>query len=149
MTHGIGDARRGPVTHADCAHMRAARGTRTLRRAGWSTQTAAAGGRYDRIDMVQPVRERMPAPLAESEQTAQTLVEQCLEAAIQLRASDVHVEPQADKLSIRLRVDGALKPWKEIPIDLHPQVIARLKILAKLDISEKRRAQDGRFTLAT
>jgi type II secretory ATPase GspE/PulE/Tfp pilus assembly ATPase PilB-like protein len=55
-----------------------------------------------------PPPERQPGLPAESEQTAQALIEQCLEAAVQLRASDVHVEPQLDKLAFRLRVDGLL-----------------------------------------
>lgn len=93
--------------------------------------------------------EGMPASLAETEQNAQALVEQCLDAALQLRATDIHIEPQTDKLSFRMRVDGALRLWKEVPIDLHAQIVARLKILAKLDISEKRRPQEGRFTQTT
>ncbi|HKU43715.1 MAG TPA: GspE/PulE family protein [Polyangiales bacterium] len=94
----------------------------------------------------QPAQPGLPA---ESEQSAQALVEQCLEAALQLRASDIHVEPQVDKLAFRLRVDGMLKLWKEAPLDVHQQVIARLKGLAKLDVGEKRRSQEGRFALTT
>lgn len=86
---------------------------------------------------------------AESEQTAQALIDQCLEAAVQLRASDVHVEPQVDKVAFRLRVDGLLKLWKEVPLDQHAQVITRLKVLAKLDVGEKKRSQEGRFSLTT
>jgi type II secretory ATPase GspE/PulE/Tfp pilus assembly ATPase PilB-like protein len=91
--------------------------------------------------------ERPAQPGSESEQTAQVIVDQCLDAAIQQRASDIHVEPQADKLVVRMRVDGMLKVWKEVPLELHPQVLARLKIMAKLDISDRRRPQDGRFTV--
>jgi type II secretory ATPase GspE/PulE/Tfp pilus assembly ATPase PilB-like protein len=83
---------------------------------------------------------------AEPEQTAFALIDQCLAAAVQLGASDVHVEPQGDKLVLRLRVDGQLKIWKELPIEVHAQVMGRLKVMARLDISEKRRPQDGRFT---
>jgi len=86
---------------------------------------------------------------AESEQTAQALIEQCLEAAVQLRASDVHVEPQLDKLAFRLRVEGLLKLWKEVPLEAHAQVITRLKVLARLDVGEKKRSQEGRFSLTT
>ena len=83
---------------------------------------------------------------AEPEQTAFALIDQCLAAAVQLGASDIHIEPQADKLVFRLRVDGQLKIWKELPIEVHAQVMGRLKVMARLDISEKRRPQDGRFT---
>ncbi|HET6331895.1 MAG TPA: GspE/PulE family protein [Polyangiales bacterium] len=96
----------------------------------------------------QPV-EGAPAPLAETAQAAQALLDQLLDAALQLRATDVHVEPQADKLTIRLRVEGVLRFWKEVPLDLHPQVVGRLKSLAKLDVAERRRPQEGRFTQAT
>jgi len=85
------------------------------------------------------------ANAGESEQAAQALVEQCLEAALQLRASDIHVEPLPDKLLIRMRAEGVLKPWKEAPLELHAHVIARLKQLAKLDVNERRRSQEGRF----
>lgn len=93
--------------------------------------------------------ERPPAATSEPELSAQGLIEQCLDAAVQLRASDIHMEPQSDKLTVRLRVDGALKLWRELPLELHTQVIARLKGLAKLDPAERRRCQDGRFSYST
>jgi hypothetical protein len=84
---------------------------------------------------------------AQGEQTVQAIVEQCLEAAIAERASDIHIEPQGDKVLFRMRVDGMLRIWRDLPIDLHPQIVSRLKVIARLDISDKRRPQDGRFTL--
>ena len=93
------------------------------------------------------VRE-LQAPSGEAEQTVQAIIEQCFEVAFQQRASDVHIEPQNDKTVIRLRVDGRLKLWRELPIDLHTQLMSRLKVIAGLDISDKRRPQDGRFTIA-
>ena len=76
-------------------------------------------------------------------------MDQCLEAALQVRASDIHIEPQADKLALRFRVEGLLKLWKEAPLELHAQLIARLKQLAKLDVTERRKSQEGRFTQAS
>lgn len=96
-----------------------------------------------------PPADRQPGAPGEAEQSAQALVDQCLEAALQLRASDIHIEPQADKLAFRLRVEGMLKLWKEVPLDVHAQVIARLKGLARLEVAEKRRSQEGRFALTT
>jgi len=84
---------------------------------------------------------------SEPEQTAQALIEQCLEAGAQLRATDIHVEPQPDRLTLRMRIEGQLKAWKEVPLDLHPQMIARLKQLARLEIGERRKTQEGRFTV--
>lgn len=72
-----------------------------------------------------------------------------MEAALSLRASDIHIEAQGEKVCFRMRVDGLLRIWKEVPIELHPQILARLKILARLDISDKRRPQDGRFSMQT
>lgn len=80
---------------------------------------------------------------------AVSLLEQCFDAANSVRASDVHIEVNDEALRIRMRVDGRLRQWRELPLELHAQVMSRLKVLAKLDISEKRRPQDGRFTLET
>ncbi len=90
-----------------------------------------------------------PGAPANVEATAQNLVGQMLEAAIGQGASDIHVEPQMNKLVVRFRVDGQLVLWKEMPTDLHPQILSRLKIMASLDISEKRLPQDGRFSIDT
>lgn len=84
-----------------------------------------------------------------AEGDAQGLVEQCLDQAGSSRASDVHFEPQADKFLIRFRVDGSLQVWKEMPLGAHSQIVARLKVMASMDISEKRMPQDGRFTRNT
>jgi type II secretory ATPase GspE/PulE/Tfp pilus assembly ATPase PilB-like protein len=94
-------------------------------------------------------RPRSGAPDGRSsiENNAQLIVDQFLDAAQQHRASDVHVEPLSDRVLIRLRVDGRLKVWKELPIELHPQLISRLKVLARMDIAEKRMPQDGRFSV--
>ena len=94
----------------------------------------------------QPQRDHLPRGSDnEQQQTAQAIVEQCLEAATQLRASDIHIEIQDDKLRLRMRVDGRLRLWKDLPLEWHPQVISRLKILARMDIADKRSPQDGRF----
>jgi type IV pilus assembly protein PilB len=62
-------------------------------------------------------------------------------------ASDVHFEPQEDALLVRFRVDGVLRVVQRIPARLTPGVTTRLKVLAKLDIAERRKPQDGRITL--
>jgi type II secretory ATPase GspE/PulE/Tfp pilus assembly ATPase PilB-like protein len=80
---------------------------------------------------------------------ALSIVDQFLDAAIRARASDVHIEPQGDKVLIRLRVDGRLEIWRELGIEMHAQIVSRLKVMASLDISEKRLPQDGRFSIAT
>jgi type IV pilus assembly protein PilB len=62
-------------------------------------------------------------------------------------ASDVHVEPQEDCLLVRYRIDGVLQEVQRIPKRLSSSVVTRLKVLAKLDIAERRRPQDGRISL--
>jgi type IV pilus assembly protein PilB len=62
-------------------------------------------------------------------------------------ASDVHFEPQEDALAVRFRVDGVLQEVQRIPKRMTPGVTTRLKVLAKLDIAERRKPQDGRISL--
>jgi type IV pilus assembly protein PilB len=69
--------------------------------------------------------------------------------AISMRASDIHVEPHARKVRIRLRIDGMLQEIMVIPKDLQHALTSRIKILAGLDIAERRAPQDGRCTLVS
>ncbi|MFL5922247.1 MAG: GspE/PulE family protein, partial [Gaiellaceae bacterium] len=62
-------------------------------------------------------------------------------------ASDIHFEPQEDALAVRLRIDGVLHEVQRIPKRMMPGVTTRLKVLAKLDIAERRKPQDGRIAL--
>jgi type IV pilus assembly protein PilB len=62
-------------------------------------------------------------------------------------ASDIHFEPQEDALIVRFRVDGVLQEVQRIPKRLMNGVLTRLKVIAKLDIAERRKPQDGRMTL--
>lgn len=68
---------------------------------------------------------------------------------LQKNVSDIHFEPQKEKLFIRLRIDGVLHPYKTLPSSLSSRVISRIKLLAKLDISETRLPQDGQFHFKT
>src|SRR5207247_4667026 len=62
-------------------------------------------------------------------------------------ASDIHFEPQTDSVVVRYRVDGVLRINQQIPRQLMSGVVTRLKVLAKLDIAERRKPQDGRISL--
>ena len=73
------------------------------------------------------------------------LVNLIFSQAIKDKASDIHVEPQEDKLVVRFRTDGILHQIYEQPKSLQGAVISRLKIMADLDIAERRLPQDGRF----
>ena len=76
------------------------------------------------------------------------LVDTTLYSAIQRRASDIHIETQDDAVHVKYRIDGVLQPAMR-PIDkrFHSTIISRVKVMAELDIAEKRVPQDGRFKL--
>ena len=63
------------------------------------------------------------------------------------RTSDIHVEPQEDRLRIRYRIDGILHDTYSFPLSVHLPLVSRIKILAEMDISEQRRPQDGQFSV--
>lgn len=77
------------------------------------------------------------------------LIEKVLNEAISRGASDVHFEPDEKILRVRMRCDGVLRPLLLLPRDLSETVIARLKVLSNLDLSESRLPQDGRFAIQT
>ncbi len=80
-----------------------------------------------------------------SDQHIISAVEFLLKYAFDQRASDIHIEPKREKSMIRFRVDGVLHNIHTVPMNLHPAIISRLKLLARLDVAEKRRPQDGRI----
>ncbi|TLX12223.1 GspE/PulE family protein [Rhizobium sp. MHM7A] len=75
-------------------------------------------------------------------------VSKIVQRAIDDKATDIHLEPQAETLRIRLRRDGILLETDNAPKSLHTGVVSRLKILARLNIAERRLPQDGRLRLA-
>jgi type IV pilus assembly protein PilB len=68
-----------------------------------------------------------------------------LQEAIRSQASDVHLEPTLNCLQVRMRIDGVLREYIDVPKWLHLPLVSRIKILASLDIAERRAPQDGRF----
>jgi len=75
------------------------------------------------------------------------LVNSIIKDAIASLASDIHFEPAGHEMVVRFRVDGILHDCLTIPAAVRKEVVSRLKVLAKLDITEKRRAQDGHINL--
>mgnify|MGYP000996499325 CR=1 FL=1 len=69
--------------------------------------------------------------------------------AIRLGASDIHIQPRTKSVVVRYRIDGVLADKIHIPHHLHQSLVSRLKIMSELDISERRRPQDGRITVKT
>jgi general secretion pathway protein E len=75
------------------------------------------------------------------------MVNQIMQRAVDARASDIHIEPFADELKVRYRVDGILKEVDSPPVRSTAAIISRVKIMAKLNIAERRLPQDGRIPL--
>jgi type II secretory ATPase GspE/PulE/Tfp pilus assembly ATPase PilB-like protein len=70
-----------------------------------------------------------------------------IEQAARDRASDIHLEPQGDKLRIRYRIDGILHDVNFLPLSAHAELASRIKILAEMDVARSRQAQDGQFSV--
>ena len=84
----------------------------------------------------------------ESEEvTVVKLINSLFEDAIQVGASDIHIEPDANILRLRQRVDGVLHETLLNEVGIAAALVSRLKLMANLDISEKRLPQDGRFNI--
>ncbi|UVC12685.1 type II/IV secretion system protein (plasmid) [Rhizobium sp. TH2] len=95
-------------------------------------------------------------PFSETEQAMQDLargapvvriIDEILERAVSIGATDVHLETERDQLQVRMRVDGYLRRDQRLPLTMAAPVISRLKILAGLDIADRRLPQDGRSNL--
>lgn len=72
-----------------------------------------------------------------------------ISSALDMRASDIHIEPEKAMTVIRYRVDGVLRRIVEYPLNMHPAVVSRIKIMSNLKIDEQRIPQDGRTTVTT
>ncbi|MXZ70482.1 MAG: type II secretion system protein GspE [Acidobacteria bacterium] len=90
----------------------------------------------------------IPAAPANGEQPpAVRLVQELIDSAIDRGASDIHVEPYDGEFRVRFRIDGVLQPVMAPDVSLRDAITSRLKVMAKLDIAEKRLPQDGRIRL--
>ena len=87
-----------------------------------------------------------PAEVLKEDAPVTKIVSTILRYAIEGHSSDIHIEPSAQKTRVRFRMDGDLHTSLELPAKVHEAVIARIKILAKLRLDEKRKPQDGRFS---
>lgn len=83
----------------------------------------------------------------EGEQTAAGVIQQILQQALACGASDIHLEPQDGKLLVKLRCDGQLRQLRQIEPPLQQLVLNRLKVMAELDITERRLPQDGHLSV--
>lgn len=99
---------------------------------------------YRRFRTERHVDGRRPAVEAGDDSVVQ-LVEHILTTAIDDRASDIHIEPMSDKIRLRYRIDGVLVYKTDLPKDLLPKIISRIKVLGECNITEHQRHQGGRF----
>ena len=76
------------------------------------------------------------------------LVASIINGAIEAKASDIHIEPQEPDIKVRYRIDGILRDAIEVPANVQREVVSHIKILADMDISEKRAPQDGHIALS-
>lgn len=115
-----------------------------------SDQAISMGNFDDEADLEQVVQELAePEDLLESEDDAPIikLINALLTQAIKENASDIHVESFESRLVVRFRVDGVLREVFEPKRALAPLIVSRIKVMAKLDIAEKRLPQDGRISI--
>ena len=103
------------------------------------TRERAAAGSEDDVDRIKD---------SASEAPVIRLVNLLITRAVEARASDVHIEPMQSELRVRYRVDGVLQEMESPPAHLSSAIVSRVKIMAKLNIAERRVAQDGRIRLA-
>lgn len=101
----------------------------------------------DRIEEVLLKPELVQSSSWESEPII-NLVDSLIEQSINLKATDIHLEPTADSLRVRLRQDGLLNDYKNLPLWISEPVLVRLKILSEIDITDKRIPHDGAFTFS-
>ncbi|AUX23515.1 hypothetical protein SOCEGT47_040420 [Sorangium cellulosum] len=90
---------------------------------------------------------RPPASSSSEELDAVKVLNHLVRRAVSMGASDIHVEPKRDTLRVRYRVDGVMVPQGQIPLELAPSLASRVKVLARMDMTERRLPQDGQFSL--
>ncbi len=81
------------------------------------------------------------------ESEAVAAINDMLIKAVRAEASDIHIEPDTHDVRVRCRVDGLLKNISTYPLEMHPNLVSRIKIMSQLDIGERRKPQDGRIEI--
>lgn len=109
---------------------------------GIDSDKSTGSFKTDAIELSNTLQDSEKAPIVQ-------LVNIILAQALKRRASDIHIEPEVDCLRIRYRVDGSLHDILKVPKVNQNAILARLKIIANLDITENRIPQDGRFKVKT
>jgi len=93
--------------------------------------------------------EHVGQTVAADDTTIIGMINLLVEDAIEEQASDIHIEPQKDRLRVRFRRDGVMGHYKDFPKEIAAQLTTRIKVMSQADIAEKRRHQDGRILFAS
>ncbi len=109
----------------------------------------SSGAIEQQMSKLAPTQEeqRVDAPILTTRTPIAETLDLLVAQAVKDRTSDVHIEPQEDRLRIRYRIDGILHDAYSFPLGIHMPLVSRIKILAEMDISEQRRPQDGQFSI--
>ena len=91
--------------------------------------------------------EQAERELQDNSSTVVKFVNKIITDAIELKASDIHIEPRLDNFAVRYRIDGILKEVLKLPSKTESAILTRLKVISKMNIAEHRRPQDGSFTI--
>ncbi|WP_434048693.1 MULTISPECIES: GspE/PulE family protein [Sorangium] len=86
-------------------------------------------------------------PASSEDLDAVKMLDHLVRRAVSMGASDIHVEPKRDSIRVRYRVDGVMVAQGQIPLELAPSLASRVKVLARMDMTERRLPQDGQFSL--
>lgn len=111
-----------------------------------SLDLSSDGGSDDLDETVQQASKKGADPDLKEAAPVTKIVATILRSAVEGRASDIHVEPQREKVRVRFRVDGVLHQSIVLPMKVQRAVVARIKILAGIKLDERRKPQDGRFS---
>lgn len=93
------------------------------------------------------LRQQRDAELTDNSNPLVKLVNSIIEEGIERNASDIHIEPRPKKYLVRFRVDGILRTILDVPQNMESSFVTRIKVMARMDIAEHRRPQDGRITI--
>ncbi len=110
-----------------------------------NAESQLGGSSVDLGNLEQLVKIGSAKEISSSDKNVKAAVSHMFNYAFDERASDIHIEPKRDKSLVRFRIDGILHTIYELPKVVHAAMVSRIKFLARLDIAEKRRPQDGRI----
>lgn len=99
-----------------------------------------------RVTIPSDVTEERLAITADTDAPLAQALNLIVEEAVKARASDIHIEPEEDRLRVRYRIDGTLQDMMSLPLNIHLALVSRIKILSDLNIADRHRPQDGQFT---